>query len=235
MFSMLKYKLGEVKNVVSNKKNVCNPIHASKLYSNPVQRINPAAAAAAASWPLSRDNLEISEDPSAPSLLLSSLKLSLPESLTPQSSADWSNWIAEELAVKLVGVSARTSRAKVFTVGVRSANVVKGAIRAEEVDVLLEVEGHHTKEDPEATMHGVIRVILKTQDSKDQICVSDAVWDPEVEGSQLLSKQAQADIAAAAGMPLESALALRFNDLLWDVEKRSIDQSMDEEGGDVAS
>jgi hypothetical protein len=29
-------------------------------------------------------------------------------------------------------------------------------------------------------------------------------------------------------MPLESALALRFNDLLWDVEKRSIDQSMDE-------
>jgi hypothetical protein len=72
--------------------------------------------AAAASCPLPQDDFEIAEDPthqSAPSSLLTSLKLILPESLTPQSSAEWSNWIAEELALKLVGVSAKTSRAKV--------------------------------------------------------------------------------------------------------------------------
>ena len=40
--------------------------------------------------------------------------------------------------------------------------------------------------------------------------------------------QTSKDIMAAAGGPLESALAVRLNDLLWDVEKRSIDESMDE-------
>jgi hypothetical protein len=228
---MLKLKWSGMHNVGLNKKNMSISAKAFTPRSNMARYMMVKPVAAAASCPLPQDDFEIAEDPthqSAPSSLLTSLKLILPESLTPQSSAEWSNWIAEELALKLVGVSAKTSRAKVCTVGVRSANVVKGVIRAEEVDVLLEVEGHHAKEAPAAMMHGVVRVILKTQDSKDQIHVSDTVWDPEVGRAQLLSKQAQSDIAAAAGMPLESALALRFNDLLWDVEKRSIDQSMDE-------
>ena len=41
-------------------------------------------------------------------------------------------------------------------------------------------------------------------------------------------QQVQADIMAAADKPLESALAALLNNLLWDVERHSIDGSMDE-------
>ncbi len=71
---------------------------------------------------------------------------------------------------------------------------------------------------------GRCRIVLKTIDHRDQICISDATWDPDHAAG--VSKQILAEIAAAADMPLESALALRLNELLWNVERRSIDESM---------
>ncbi len=41
--------------------------------------------------------------------------------------------------------------------------------------------------------------------------------------------QVRADIMAAAESPLESALASRLNDVLWDVERRSMDEDSMEE------
>ena len=38
-------------------------------------------------------------------------------------------------------------------------------------------------------MKGVVRVVLKTEDNKDQLCITDAIWDPD--HSSLLSKQAR--------------------------------------------
>ena len=51
-------------------------------------------------------------------------------------------------------------------------------LRAEEVELLLELEGAHKKE-PSSHMYGVVRATLKTNDGRDQICISDAVWDPD--------------------------------------------------------
>ena len=50
--------------------------------------------------------------------------------------------------------------------------------RAEEVDLVLELEGQHKKE-AKGKMSGKVRVLLKTEDDRDHICISDAIWDPE--------------------------------------------------------
>ena len=50
--------------------------------------------------------------------------------------------------------------------------------RAEEVDLVLELEGLHKKE-INGKMSGSVRVLLKTEDDRDQICISDAIWEPE--------------------------------------------------------
>ena len=68
--------------------------------------------------------------------------------------------------------------------------------------------------------------MLKTEDQRDQICLSEVAWEVP---SAHQGSQAVTDIQQAADSPLESALALRLNDLLWNVEKRSMDESMEEE------
>ena len=78
--------------------------------------------------------------------------------------------------------------------------------RAEEVELLLELEGAH-KKDPSSHMHGVVRATLKTDEGRDLICISDAVWDPD--HAERLGAQAAQDVMAAAAGPLESALAVR--------------------------
>ncbi|KAG1658725.1 hypothetical protein FOA52_002740 [Chlamydomonas sp. UWO 241] len=133
---------------------------------------------------------------------------------------DWHTWMANQLAARLIGVEASTSRAKVTTIGVQSANVVKGAIRAEAVDVTLLLRGEH-KEKP-YSVDGAIRLVLKTEDNRDRVGLSDVEWTyaaPEDE-----TKNVHADIAMAAQGPLESALANVLNDLLWEVEHHSIEE-----------
>ena len=53
------------------------------------------------------------------------------------------------------------------------------------MDLVLELEGLHKKE-INGKMSGSVRVLLKTEDDRDQICISDAIWDPE---QMPLSKQ----------------------------------------------
>ena len=55
---------------------------------------------------------------------------------------------------------------------------IRSVHRAEEVDLVLELEGLHKKE-INGKMSGSVRVLLKTEDDRDQICISDAIWDPE--------------------------------------------------------
>ncbi len=88
------------------------------------------------------------------------LSLSMPVSPVAQpmfSAEGWEAWMKQELSEKLVDVTASTSRAQVRTVRVKSANVVKGQIRAEEIDVLLEVEGTHLKETNTPKVNGIVR------------------------------------------------------------------------------
>lgn len=48
--------------------------------------------------------------------------------------------------------------------------------------------------------------------------------DTTVPVTPSLCCQVLSDISAAAQFPMESALAIRLNDLLWDVERRSMDE-----------
>lgn len=136
--------------------------------------------------------------------------------------AEWNDWLANELADQLVGISARSRRAEVKITAVQKASVTKGRIRANEFDLVLELEGSHLKQSS-CKMLGSVRVMLKTEDHRDQITMSDAQWEDASDG---YSQQVREDIMAAADCPLQSALSNQLNDVLWDVEKHSLN-SMD--------
>ena len=131
-----------------------------------------------------------------------------------------------QLAEALVGVSAATSRATVRTSKVISARVIKGAIRAENLDLVLEIEATHLKE-AGVKAKGSVRVVLKTENETDQFCLSDIEWD--LTPGVVLSEKIKDDLTKAAETPLESALATHFNDLLWATEQRSIDETIDDD------
>lgn len=57
-----------------------------------------------------------------------------------------SSWMRGEVCQKLVGIISKTPCAQVTTTAVRSGTVTKGQIRANLLDVVLELEGHHLKE-----------------------------------------------------------------------------------------
>ena len=157
----------------------------------------------------------------------SALEMKLPSSASDEDRSRWSDWMGQTLAEALVGVSAATSRATVRTSAVRSAKVIKGAIRAEELDLVLKIEAVHLKE--EAKAKGTVRIVLKTENSQDQFCLSDVAWEAQAPGLQALSEKVMDDLTKAAETPLESALATHFNDLLWATEQRSIDETIDDE------
>lgn len=54
------------------------------------------------------------------------------------------------------------------------------------MSLVLDLEGAHSKE-VGSKMNGVVRAVLKTEDNKDQLSISDAIWDPD--HSTSLSKE----------------------------------------------
>lgn len=68
-----------------------------------------------------------------------------------------SSWMRGQVCQKLVGVTSKTHRAQVTTTAVRSGTVVKGQIHANLLDVVLELEGQHFKE--QVAIKGSVRCV----------------------------------------------------------------------------
>lgn len=144
---------------------------------------------------------------------------------------EWGDWMRGQLSTHLMGLTAKTSRAQVRIVTIRSATVVnrrgqpwkggKGIIRAHGIELVLNVEGTHLKNKSVGTVSGTLWMALKTVDNKDSINLSPVQWAPQAGTST--DQELLADLSAAADSPLESALAVELNNLMWNVEQHSLD------------
>ena len=73
------------------------------------------------------------------------------------------------------------------------------------MDLVLELEGLHKKE-INSKMSGSVRVLLKTEDDRDQICISDAIWDLE---QMPLSKQVGRQTKLNTGRPCSKSFVVQ--------------------------
>eukprot|EP00195_Chlamydomonas_chlamydogama_P009426 CAMPEP_0202891050 /NCGR_PEP_ID=MMETSP1392-20130828/1237_1 /ASSEMBLY_ACC=CAM_ASM_000868 /TAXON_ID=225041 /ORGANISM="Chlamydomonas chlamydogama, Strain SAG 11-48b" /LENGTH=149 /DNA_ID=CAMNT_0049574717 /DNA_START=291 /DNA_END=740 /DNA_ORIENTATION=+ len=136
-----------------------------------------------------------------------------------QDAAAWAEWMKDELTQQMVGVTAGTSRATVRTVGVHDAKVIKGPIRAVALDIMLELEATHVKEAGKK-VNGIARLVLKTEDALDMLRVVEVQWP---EHHPFSHQQSMDDITFAVQQTLDSALAAVLNNVLWNVERHSMD------------